>query len=648
MSSRNRRDQGSSSRRGNISSNKSSDEILDQLLKHGNKDITQELILKECGQYPVSNGGAGNVYRGKIRGDRPVAMKSLRILAGTDDDEAEGRKQIARAAHEIYVWSKCNHPNVLELIGIAQYQSQIVMVSPWMANGNLNYFLRRSRDSVDVYNVCAQVADGVAYLHSEGTVHGDIKGDNILVSDEHIPKLTDFGTSSLSAYTLQFTSSAIDGRGYTICYTPPEILNEESKATIKGDVYSLGMVRYPNIASRLIQVKLTFTRLYWVTDKKHPLRPEQGMPDNKKHADILWELLTSCWAYGPDSRPDASEVANKLRKIQHTIDSKMSVRQILRCLNLHGCEDVTKTLHDPNPRPQGNLSNSSTCYDIFRDGKLAFRCPSLDQPPEECRQQPDLAYELYIWSQCKHPSILKLFGATEFRGNLAMVSNWRGRGTLDSYVTRNDVDRCEMCKQLVGAVSYLHSKNIAHGDLKMANILVSMLLASNTLQCKLFGFSYARVYQHDQLKFSGLRPRVSPPPAWLAPENKGSDKKPKATYEADVYALGKTILEILLRGRPGYKNFGPTPNALRIPKRPEQYLPPGNEQADRLWSVLKLCWSRNPKDRPRASRIKNVMRTITDEGLWGQVSESGEDAPTESETGEDASNEDGGGGGESD
>lgn len=86
------------------------------------------------------------------------------------------------AARELFAWSKCDHDNVAKLIGLAVFRGQLAMVSTWMDNGALPDYLKRAPNAdrhqlvsslVDialrcVYKIqqCAQIIDGLAYLHS--------------------------------------------------------------------------------------------------------------------------------------------------------------------------------------------------------------------------------------------------------------------------------------------------------------------------------------------------------------------------------------------------------------------------------------------------------------------------------------------------
>ncbi|KAF8598264.1 kinase-like protein, partial [Ceratobasidium sp. AG-I] len=107
---------------------------------------------------------------------------------------------------ELHVWSKCTHSYVQELLGVARVRDQTAMISRWLEHGNLPEYLK-NHPAADRCQMCVQIAEGLTYLHGRGIVHGDIKGGNILVAEDHTPKLTDFGNATLQDYSLRFATT---------------------------------------------------------------------------------------------------------------------------------------------------------------------------------------------------------------------------------------------------------------------------------------------------------------------------------------------------------------------------------------------------------------------------------------------------------
>ncbi|CAE6475580.1 unnamed protein product [Rhizoctonia solani] len=162
---------------------------LNDIVKHFTlvahlRDLTHE--LGPCLETRTSWGGLGDVYRTVMRDGTEIAIKTLRPSRSKSDN-----KITKYTAREIAAWSKLDHPNILEFLGLAVFQNQLVMVSPWMHCGNVVEFAKQR--GVNRCSLCLQLSSAVAYMHSMRVVHGDIKGANTLVSEDGVVKLTDFG-----------------------------------------------------------------------------------------------------------------------------------------------------------------------------------------------------------------------------------------------------------------------------------------------------------------------------------------------------------------------------------------------------------------------------------------------------------------------
>ncbi|KAG9075680.1 hypothetical protein FS749_012632, partial [Ceratobasidium sp. UAMH 11750] len=219
-----------------INSDMSIPDIITNLGQHGCCDVGCQLDLASCTTRPMSRGGFSDVYLGKLYDGTPVAVKTIFILSDAQDQE---RKHLKRTARELYTWSKCKHPNIVRLLGLAEFRDQIAMVSPWMENGDLRTYIKRC-PSVNRFELCIQIADGLAYLHSIGITHCDLKGPNVLISKAGTATLIDFGNAILAESALQFTRT-MTSHGLTARWTAPEIL-AGGKHNTASDVYALGMV----------------------------------------------------------------------------------------------------------------------------------------------------------------------------------------------------------------------------------------------------------------------------------------------------------------------------------------------------------------------------------------------------------------------
>ncbi|KAF8756462.1 kinase-like protein [Rhizoctonia solani] len=233
---------------------------------------------------------------------------------------------LQHAAHELYAWSKCDHPGVMKAIGFVLYKDAILLVSPWAQNGSLARCLGngsacdklRSHMPYGCYQ-CIELASSLEYLHGIGIVHGDVKAENIVVSDSGSTQLVDFGSATfIHGFTLCFTRTS-RSLPFSIRFTAPEILDGiNDKHTVETDIYALGMTilqiatgepPYAGKSDRTV-VSNVFRSIL-------PHRPNfDDMISDQAEKDKLWNLLIRCWEQDPKLRPTAAEVKNALIEIK--------------------------------------------------------------------------------------------------------------------------------------------------------------------------------------------------------------------------------------------------------------------------------------------------------------------------------------------
>ncbi|CUA72981.1 MAP kinase kinase kinase mkh1 [Schizosaccharomyces pombe 972h-] [Rhizoctonia solani] len=287
------------------------DDVVSHLIVRGCRDLSQHLDELTFSVLPCRYGGSGDVYCGKLLDSTVVCVKVPRI---SEDSFQSARNQVY-ASREIHTWNKCNHVNVLPLLGLALFRGRIATLSPWIQNGTLQEYLKKHPD-VDRCRLSTQVCDGVAYLHSIDIIHGDLKGDNVLISDDGNALLTDFGSADIKNRTLTFTQ-LMDQCGWTMRWGAPELLQEIVLPSKESDIYALGMTILEAITGQLpFADKQEMAVMLAVCFKQEtPTRPVFQIPAESKHGDKLWKLLCECWSHEAEKRPNAAEVG----KIMGTI-----------------------------------------------------------------------------------------------------------------------------------------------------------------------------------------------------------------------------------------------------------------------------------------------------------------------------------------
>ncbi|CAE6474286.1 unnamed protein product [Rhizoctonia solani] len=298
-----------------MSGNVAASSVVSALVTRGCNDLSEELNHKSFSESPIACGGLSDIYRGRLFGGTLVAVKAWRITA--QQTIGQNAEQLLHAAHELHTWSKCKHPNVLRLLGLATFRDRIGMVSPWMGNGTLPQYIK-ANPNANRRDLCVQICEGLSYLHNTGVVHGDLKGINVLISDDGTPVLADFGSSTMKDQTLKIAHPG-EIRALTVRWSAPELLKARDSGgqTKHSDIYALGMTIYEiitgDIPYHLERVEVRVMVL--VVRGMPPIRPV-CIPANHKSRDMLWDLLALCWKYSPEGRPSASRVTEMMKEIK--------------------------------------------------------------------------------------------------------------------------------------------------------------------------------------------------------------------------------------------------------------------------------------------------------------------------------------------
>ncbi|KAJ7017023.1 kinase-like domain-containing protein [Mycena alexandri] len=256
--------------------------------------------------YPSFHGGFGDIYQASYAGST-VALKHMRTFTDRGQDQRRIRLQFCR---EALVWQRLQHPHIVPFLGIDRdaFPPSLCMVSPWMKHGTvLNYLSEYGRSNMD--KMLSEIAQGLQYLHSQNVVHGDLRGTNILISNECRACLADFGLSSFSNATASRTNST--HRAGSIRWMAPELIAPERFGkkfvrTAASDIYAFGCVCMELYTGRPpFSPSSETVAMLKVIEGERPSRPSS----EPFMSNALWEDITECWAQDPAMRPTAEIVA---------------------------------------------------------------------------------------------------------------------------------------------------------------------------------------------------------------------------------------------------------------------------------------------------------------------------------------------------
>jgi eukaryotic-like serine/threonine-protein kinase len=216
-------------------------------------------------------GGMGTVYKARdTRLDRLVALKLLR------KDLEGGVNQAVQLQQEARVAASVNHPNVVQVFSSGTDHEQFYLVMELVDHGSLDDFIEQQKrlPEEQVLEAGIQVAKGLRAAHRKGLIHRDVKPANILFSDEHTAKISDFGLAGVAAQEAE-TRGEVWGTPY---YVAPERLKNEPE-DLRSDIYSLGATLFHAVAGRAPIAGETNSAVVLRDLKEHPLDLRAVAPD---------------------------------------------------------------------------------------------------------------------------------------------------------------------------------------------------------------------------------------------------------------------------------------------------------------------------------------------------------------------------------
>ncbi|MFQ6623538.1 hypothetical protein Gotur_004469 [Gossypium turneri] len=195
----------------------------------------------------LGEGGYGSVFKGKLRSNHLVAVKLL------GKAKTNGQDFIS----EVATIGRIHHVNVAKLVGFCVEGSKQALVYDFMPNGSLDKIIFSGEDKITLswqktFEIANGVARGIEYLHrgcDTQILHFDIKPHNILLDENFVPKVSDFGLAKL--YSVDDSIVSLTAARGTLGYIAPELVYKNiGGISYKADVYSFGMLLMEMIGKR--------------------------------------------------------------------------------------------------------------------------------------------------------------------------------------------------------------------------------------------------------------------------------------------------------------------------------------------------------------------------------------------------------------
>nr|DAC81822.1 TPA_exp: Frk [Scyliorhinus canicula] len=251
-------------------------------------------------------GTFGEVWQGVWNDRTQVAIKTLKTGAMAKED----------FLREAQIMKRLRHPKLIQLYAVCTVEEPIYIITELMKNGSLLDYLHKNQGMTLTINylleMAAQVASGMAYLEVQNYIHRDLAARNVLVGENNICKVADFGLARVFITDDDAVYQAREGTRFPVKWTAPEAIHS-NKFSIKSDVWSFGVLLYEII---------TFGKMPYPGMTNYQVIQEVGrgyrMPCPSECPPTLYEIMLDCWKDKDLDRPTFETLQWKLEDFFET------------------------------------------------------------------------------------------------------------------------------------------------------------------------------------------------------------------------------------------------------------------------------------------------------------------------------------------
>lgn len=245
-------------------------------------------------------GGMSEVYRAiHTKHGRVVAIKMM---------TQPGRIQLDRFYNEARIQASLQHPAIAEYYGLHEFQGLPCLIMELVDGETLSERIAASGNfsPAEALAIFRQIVDAVAYVHSRGIIHRDLKSNNIKITPDGRVKLLDFGISRVARSTHLTTTGMLIG---TLENIAPELIGG-AEADERSDIWALGVLLFEMVTAKLPFTGETSAELYAKIRSAPCPRPSSLCPTVPRGVDAI---IYRCLNKKPSARfHSATELLAKL------------------------------------------------------------------------------------------------------------------------------------------------------------------------------------------------------------------------------------------------------------------------------------------------------------------------------------------------
>ena len=384
------------------------------------------------------------VYKGRqVSLNRPVAIKILSKKL-TDNKEI-----VERFSREALIIAKLSHPNIIHIIdrGIT-VEGRYYLIMDYVKGTTLAHIIKKGNYKLnEKVDIILQICKALSYAHKNGVIHRDIKPGNILINTEGHSFVSDFGIAQL--FDKHSKGENLTKEGVimgTMAYMSPEQQVNAKNVTTATDIYSLGVVMYE-----------MFTGSKPLGRFKLPTEIDPNLP--KPYEKIILKCL--------DAEPE-----NRFQAVEEMKDQFLEFLQ---------GSHIQKSQKERAFQGVKDAAEKFVLLDIIKENDFSAVYLFKNKDSNKLlvikkikNQKTGIAVAKNL-TGLKHDNIVSIYGVSEDEKNFIIVMKYIKGGSLKDRILKSRAinETMKICKEICTGLSFAHQKNIIHGNLRPANILIS-------------------------------------------------------------------------------------------------------------------------------------------------------------------------------
>ncbi|GJS95161.1 serine/threonine-protein kinase, active site protein [Tanacetum coccineum] len=454
--------------------------------------------------------------------------------------------------------TNCKHPNIVSLLGICEEGPERILVYEHVSNGSLSDYFEKSNNTKRLswaqrLQICLDIAHGLEYLHSNTEekpmiVHRDIKSDNILLDNNWVAKIADFGLSRLRPANQKANTINTCTIAGTEVYLDPEYM-ETGKLRKESDIYSFGVVLF-----EVVSGKLAYDKSYSIKNEKgllsivHKCFKEKTLKKVidpilrdasegilidglvKKSMDTFFDIAYQCLADTQARRPTMKVIISELVKALNYQENDFHIS--LKDITL-----ATKNFCDEKCIGKGRYWKQYEGHIPLANRLTTVIVKRWDKNSSQAHHQ---YFRELIFFERKHKNIVAFVGLCKESGELIIVYEHVTNRSLNKHLDNMSltwIKRLQICISIASGLKYIHERvGMIHRDIKSSNILLDA-----DWEPKICNFELSSKNM-ESLKVEHATDNAYSSLGYLDPLH---EKQGCLDARSDVYSLGVILMEIL-------------------------------------------------------------------------------------------------------